>query len=58
MGSIGKSLGLFWGGDFQHNPDEPHFQLTGKFPVSPNDEVRQIFLQAGMSAVWREAGLD
>lgn len=58
MGALGKSLGLFWGGDFVHIPDRPHFQLTGSFPISPNDEARQIFLDAGMSAVWREAGLD
>lgn len=58
MGALGKSLGLFWGGDFQHNPDRPHFQLTGRFPISPDDEVRQIFLDAGMAAVWQQAGLD
>lgn len=58
LANKGKSLGLFWGGDFIHcQPDQPHFQLTGKFPVSPNDEVRQIFLNAGMVELWAEAGL-
>ena len=57
MGNMGKTLGVFWGGDFQHNPDRPHFQLTGCFPISPDDEVRQIFLDQGMSAVWQAAGL-
>ena len=57
MGEIGKSLGLFWGGDFIHNPDRPHFQLTGSFPESPNDEVRQILQAEGLAAVWLAAGL-
>lgn len=26
-GAIGKSLGLFWGGDFVKNKDYPHFEL-------------------------------
>lgn len=56
LGTKGKSLGLYWGGDFTH-PDRPHFQLTGVFPVSPDDEVRQIFMDQGMEAVWQEAGL-
>lgn len=56
MGSKGKSLGLFWGGDFSH-PDRPHFQLTGTFPVSPDDETRQVFKDGGMLSVWEEAGL-
>ena len=55
--SVGESLGLYSGDEFQHKKDEPHFQLTGSFPVSPNDEVRQVFLNAGMEAVWVEAGL-
>ncbi len=53
MGNMGKMLGLFWGGDFEHNPDRPHFQLTGRFPVSPDDEVRQIFAIGGAPAVWQ-----
>jgi len=28
MGSIGKSLGLTWGGDWKKTPDKPHFQLN------------------------------
>ena len=56
MGARGKRLGLFWGGDFVHcPPDRPHFQLTGIFPVSPDDEVRQIITQYGMAAVWQAA---
>ena len=55
--NVGESLGLYSGSEFTHIKDEPHFQLTGTFPVSPNDEARQIFKNAGMEAVWQEAGL-
>lgn len=55
--AVGESLGLFSGSEFVHIKDEPHFQLTGTFPVSPNDEVRQIFKDQGMEAIWIEAGL-
>src|SRR5208337_955731 len=55
--AVGESLGLYSGSEFAHIKDEPHFQLTGSFPVSPNDEVRQIFKDAGMEEIWREAGL-
>ena len=27
-GTIGKALGLFWGGDWESFPDRPHFQLN------------------------------
>jgi peptidoglycan LD-endopeptidase CwlK len=53
---VGKSVGLFAGADFS-TPDHPHFQLTGLFPESPTDEVRQIFREAGAIGVWQEAGL-
>ncbi len=34
VGEIGKSIGLFWGGDFKNPVDRPHFQLSdwGKTP--------------------------
>jgi peptidoglycan L-alanyl-D-glutamate endopeptidase CwlK len=54
--AFGETCGLTAGAKWLHR-DIPHFQLTGKFPVSPTDEVRSIFLQAGMMAVWQEAGL-
>lgn len=52
---IGKSLGLTAGAEFRTFPDFPHFQLTGRFPVSPDSEVRQLFRSGGMQAVWDEA---
>lgn len=56
--SCGSSVGLVEGAQFRTFPDWPHFQLTGSWPVSPNDEVRQCFLDGGMVAVWKEAGLE
>jgi peptidoglycan L-alanyl-D-glutamate endopeptidase CwlK len=55
--TTGESVGLYSGDEFSSIKDEPHFQLTGRFGVSPNDEVRTIYANGGMEAVWREAGL-
>jgi peptidoglycan LD-endopeptidase CwlK len=55
--ATGESLGLYSGDEFHTIKDEPHFQLTGTLPVSPDDETRQLFLMQGMEAVWQEAGL-
>ena len=53
--SVGTSLGLAAGADWRTFPDWPHFQLTGRFPASPDDEVRWIFKEAGIAGVWDEA---
>lgn len=55
---VGVSLGLEAGALWASFPDLPHFQLTGKLPVSPDDEMRQTFAEAGMEGVWKEAGID
>jgi len=55
--SVAQSLGLTSGSEFHTIKDYSHLQLSGKFPISPSEEVRQIFLNAGMEAVWYEAGL-
>lgn len=52
--AVGTSLGLLDGKGFN---DEPHFQLTGRFPISPNDEVREIFKNGGVQAVWDAADI-
>jgi peptidoglycan LD-endopeptidase CwlK len=54
--TAGESLGMYSGDEFKRH-DDPHFQLTGRFPVSPTDEVRQIFANVGVYGVWVEAGL-
>lgn len=56
LANAGRSLGLFPGADYVHvPPDRPHFQLTGRFPVSPDDETRKILAQGGPKAVWDSA---
>lgn len=57
MIAVGESLGLASGSKWRTFPDWPHFQLTGVFPVSPDDEVRQTFIDGGMQAVWEAAQL-
>jgi hypothetical protein len=56
LGELGESLGLVWGGRWK-SPDRPHFQLTGKFPVSPTDEVRALYASGGLQAVWAASGV-
>ena len=53
----GEALGLYSGSQFCHLKDMPHFQLVGRFAVSPDSEVRQLFKDGGMAAVWEESGL-
>lgn len=57
MIQVGEMLGLLSGSRFRTFPDNPHFQLTGRFPISPDDETRVIFKHVGMEGVWVEAGL-
>jgi peptidoglycan L-alanyl-D-glutamate endopeptidase CwlK len=57
MENAGRACGFVCGCDFRTFPDAPHFQMTGRFPVNPDDEVRQLFKDGGALAVWSEAGL-
>ena len=50
----GKAQGLTSGQSFQ---DMPHFQLPGRFPVTPDDEVREIYHTGGLQAVWQASGI-
>lgn len=52
--AAGKALGLTAGAEFRTFPDKPHFQLTGRFPVTPDDEVMALFHGGGLAAVWEE----
>ena len=55
MEAVAASLGLTVGAEFRTFPDNPHFQLTGQFPVGkPDGEVQQVFKNAGMEGVWKE----
>lgn len=55
MTDAARALGFVCGADFRTFPDNPHLQLTGRFPVNPDDEVRQLFTDGGVQAVWDEA---
>jgi peptidoglycan LD-endopeptidase CwlK len=55
MEAVGVSLGLVTGANWIRIKDAPHFQLTGRFAASPDEEVRQIFREGGMALVWEEA---
>jgi peptidoglycan L-alanyl-D-glutamate endopeptidase CwlK len=56
MQQLAQAQGFTCGACWTH-PDTPHLQITGRFPVSPDDEVRQLFLCGGIQAVWDEAGI-
>ena len=56
--AVGESLGLVAGAEWRTFPDFPHFQLTGKFPVSPDWEARRMLKDSGVSAIWKESGLE
>lgn len=52
----GESIGLVSGSRW-HSPDWPHFQLTGTFPVSPNEKAMTLFATEGRNGVWNASGL-
>lgn len=62
MIAVGEAQGLYSGSHFKvlHDgvvypePDMPHFQLTGRFPSEPDDEVLYLFKEAGLHGVWNE----
>jgi peptidoglycan LD-endopeptidase CwlK len=57
METAARSLGFVCGADWRTFPDKPHFQMTGSLPVSPDDNVRAIYNQGGLRAVWEATGL-
>ena len=60
MVSVAESLGLVSGAEwYGEDLDTPHVQLTGRFAVVPDDEVRSIFKQNGYIAdVWKAAFME
>ena len=53
MESLAQEMGLGVGAYWRSFPDAPHLQLNGCFPVgAPNDEVRLLFKNGGLKAVW------
>lgn len=56
MVNVAIGLGLDSGATWSSLKDYPHLQITGRFRENaPDDEVRQIFKDAGMEGVWSEA---
>lgn len=51
----GQSLGMVSGDCWKTLKDGPHWQLSGRFPVSPTAEVIAIYKSGGTSAVWAAA---
>jgi hypothetical protein len=47
--AIGESLGLRSGISWK---DEPHLEMTGKYPADPPQEIRDLYLTGGVQAVW------
>jgi peptidoglycan LD-endopeptidase CwlK len=56
--AVGESCGLQSGSTWRTFPDWPHFQLTGRLPVSPDAAVMAAFQSGGQQAVWTDTGLD
>ncbi len=63
--AVGELVGLYSGSHFKGAPtpqfpggkpetDIPHFQLTGRFPHEPDDEVLYFFKEAGLQGLWAE----
>lgn len=56
--AVGQSVGLESGSTWRTFPDWPHFQYTGTLGISPDDNVRAAFMDNGVDAVWKLAGLE
>lgn len=56
MIEVGLHVGLASGSQWRTFKDWPHFELTGRFGTKPSDEVKYIFKEGGMEAVWKAAG--
>lgn len=49
VGSIGKSIGLEWAGDWKQFTEYPHYQNTYGFKVS---ELYPLLISSGIKSVW------
>jgi peptidoglycan LD-endopeptidase CwlK len=47
--AVGQSLGMVDGISWK---DEPHFELTGKYPLKPPQEIVDFYIKEGLPAVW------
>jgi len=57
--AIGEGLGLFSGSRWAApQTDRPHFQLTGRFPEAPDNEVLEIMATSGLAQLWIDSGIE
>jgi peptidoglycan LD-endopeptidase CwlK len=56
--AVGTTLGLESGSVWRTFPDWPHFQLTGRLPLSPTLDIKQVLMTEGIPAVWERSGLE
>ena len=58
IATLGMQRGLA-SGSCWHHQDLPHLQITGKFGVTPDDSVRQMYLNNGgrLQPIWDASGI-
>lgn len=54
LGVCAHSEGLAWGGEWPTFADRPHVQWGPPMRRSPSSRARELFLNGGIEAVWRE----
>lgn len=55
VGQVGKSCGLFWGGDFRTFVDQPHFEMP---EYLPNNSVNTLIAKYGTPEKFKETWED
>lgn len=55
VGQIGKSCGLFWGGDFRSFVDQPHFEMP---KYMPNNSCKTLIAKYGTPEKFKETWED
>jgi|SRR6266850_2720825 len=55
--ALAQGLGLESGAIWKTLKDYPHLQLTGSWPVSPDDAQRSAYASGGIGKVWADSGL-
>jgi hypothetical protein len=56
LGAIAQHEGLSWGGGWPTFPDRPHVQWGPPMRRSPSVRAKELYLNGGIEAVWREVG--
>lgn len=56
LGLYAHREGLTWGGSWEKFPDKPHVQWGPPMRQSPSLRAKELYLNGGIEAVWREVG--